>query len=127
MDNFRHNCPPRMEDGRFLSDWRPANTREQFNKAMNGFTNDNEFRVFMQQNGEKIMDNEWNTMRKTQSCVTKTCIHSLPTTPVPGSGIKELKLYDAVRGHKLLKSDPKYPKCVVMPDYRATHTNNVKY
>ena len=127
MDNYRHNCPALMSDGRYLADWRTANTREQFNKAMNGFTNDNEFRVFMQLNAEKIIDNEWNMMRKNQSCNPKTCIHSLPTTPCPGSNIKELRLYDAVRSHKLSKADPGYPVCTTMPDYRITHTNQSKY
>jgi hypothetical protein len=127
MDNFHKECPARMEDGRFLTDYRSSNTREQYNKAVNGIVNDHEMRTFLQQNGEKIMDVEWNLFKTKNSCRTECCLHTLPTRATHGASYDELKLYNAVKTGALKKSDKRYPNCPAYNDYRMAHTDETKY
>ena len=127
MDNFHIGCPARMSDGRFLTDHRTANTREQYIKAINGFVNDDEFRLFLQKNGEQIMDKEWDVLRKKNSCHTECCIHTLPTRATQGQSYDELRLYNAVKTGKLKKNDKDYPVCSAPNDYRMSHTESTQY
>ena len=127
MDNFFQGCPAKMSDGRFLTDFRPADTREQYNKAINNIVRDDEYRIFLQQNGEKIQDAEWQQFKTKEACPTKRCIHTNPTRSTFGMSYNEMKLYNQVQTGKIKESDPNYPKCVVLPDYRLTQTNGVSY
>lgn len=97
-DNYWKGCPAKMSDGRFLSDYRSATVREQYNKSINAIARDDEYRLFLQQNAKSIMDNEWNTYRRTQSCHPNVCIHQdFPTRSTPSDYNRELKLHNAVR------------------------------
>lgn len=126
MDNFFLGCPAKMEDGRYMTDWRTANTREQFNKALVGVSNEDEYRVFLQQNGEKVLDKEWGLL-KSSSCTSRVCFHSLPTNPAPGASNREFVTYNEVKTGKIDKSNPAYPKCQPMNDYRMYDTDGAKY
>lgn len=127
MDNYWKGCPPRMDDGRFLQDFRTADRREQYIKHINGIIRDDDQRMFYQQNAEQIMDREWEILRQTQSCFTNACIHNYPTRTSPGSNYEELQMYNAVRKNKIMKEDKNYPHCKRMSDYRLTHTQNANY
>jgi hypothetical protein len=118
-----------MADGRFLTDYRSANTREQYNKTINGYglAGDNQFRMFLQQNGEQIMDSEWNFYIDQIACKPTCCVHTNPTRTTSGDNFEELKTYDAIRQNKLKPSDKAYPSCAKMADYRLTHTQNSAY
>ena len=123
MDNFYKNCPPRMEDARFLTDWRPSNVREQYIRNINGFVRTDEFRSFLQQNGDKIMDNEWRVLKEQNSCPIKTCIFNLPTRVPYGANHKDLEIYDNVKSGKISPNNINYPRCPVLSDYRMTYTH----
>ena len=127
MDNFYKNCPPRMDDARFLTDYRIANTREQNIKMINGFVNDDEYRLFLQQNGEFIMDKEWTVIKGKNSCKTNCCIHTDPTRTNNGMLFKELKRYNTVRTGAITPNDPNYPVCPNYNDYRMSSTANSQY
>lgn len=120
MDNYWKGCPPRMDDGRFLQDFRSPSRREQYIKHINGIVRDDDQRMFYQQNAKQIMDREWDLLRNTQSCFTNCCIHNYPTRTSPGSNYEELQMYNAVRKNKLQKTNAKYPHCVKMEDYRSS-------
>lgn len=127
MDNFFKNCPAKMSDSRFLTDWRSSDVREQYIRSINGFVRTDEFRTFMQVNGESIMDNEWQILKKNNTCPLDTCIFTLPTRVSSGENHNELELYDNVKTGKLTKQDPKYPRCKQYNDYRMTDTKGCKY
>lgn len=127
MDNYWKGCPPRMDDGRFLQDFRTADRREQYIKTINGIVRDDDQRMFYQQNAEAIMNKEWEILRKTQSCFTNACIHTYPTRTSPGSNYEELQLYNAVRKNKIMQGDKNYPYCKKMMDYRMTHMDGSCY
>ena len=127
MDNYFKDCPPKMDDGRYLTDFRPTSIREQFIKSINGIVRDDEYRNFLQKNGESIIDREWSALRKTQSCHTNECVHIYQTRTTTVANLEEMRIYDALRTGQLTRSDPHYPYCTAKPDYRLTHTKDVKY
>jgi len=129
MDNFYKGCPAKMADGRFLTDYRSANAREQYNKTINGYglAGDNQFRMFMQQNGEQIMDSEWDFYINQVACKPKCCVHTNPTRTTSGANFNELEVYDAVRQGKLKPTDKAYPICTKLADYRLTHSQKSAY
>jgi hypothetical protein len=129
MDNFFKGCPPRMNDGRFLEDFRQANTREQYIRTINGITTGDDYRLFLQNNAATIMNSEWNHLRKNNSCLTNRCIHNYPTRTSPGSNYTELMTYNKIRTHHPDYSVENYPNgnCKKMPDYRMNHTQETLY
>lgn len=113
MDNYWKGCPPKMNDARFLTDYRSSTRRELYIKYLNGIERDDDQRAFYQKNGENIMNNEWEILKRTQSCSPNACIHKSPTRTNPMSNYQELLLYNAVRTGKL-----KLPPCQKLKDYR---------
>lgn len=118
MDNFFQECPAMMSDGRIFTDYRSPARREQYNKTINGFVRDDDYRMFLQLNAEKIMDSTWDHSKKINSCFPNQCIHTFPTRSTPGMNYQELKLYNAVR------SGQKQAKCENLADYRMTITGS---
>lgn len=127
MDNYYNECPAKMSDARFLTDYRSSNTREQYIKSINGLTNTDEYRVFLQSNGEQIMDKEWEAITDKNSCKATTCVHSLPSRPPLGASYEELKLYNMVQKKQIQQGDKTYPNCPTYPDYRMSETKGTKY
>jgi hypothetical protein len=128
MDNYWNSetcqCPPKMERGDFLTDLRTPARRELYNMYINGIQRDDDMRTFYQQNAEKIMDSEWDYLKRTQSCFTNSCLHQNPTRSSPSADYNEMRLYNDVRTNKIRKNDPKFPICPKLKDYRMTMTPN---
>lgn len=83
MDNYFHECPPMMEDGRLFTDFRSSQVREEIFRYKNCVTSENEARTLRIEAASKIMDEEWDHLRKTKSCFPqKKCYHKHPTTRV---------------------------------------------
>lgn len=117
MDNFFKNCPPKMSDGRHITDYRPHTQLEEQIKYVNGITRDDETRIFLQKNAEKIIDKEWNYLKQTKSCWVNECVHKYPTRMYPPWFSEELHNYNSL-------SDPAHKpfKCPQYGDYRMTTT-----
>lgn len=127
MDNVYKNCPPRMGDTRWMTDYRSANTREQNNKYKNSIVDDDEYRMFLQNNGTTLMDNTWKNLNE-KTCKPNVCIHNkFPTRLSPGQFYEQINLYDGVRTGNLLPNDKGYPVCPQYNDYRASDTPGTKY
>lgn len=118
MDNYFQNCPPMMADGRFLTDYRTATRREESIKYINGIVRDDEYRMFLQQNAEKIADNEWSFLRAEKSCWNNECLFNSPTRVDPASYHAERVNYDNVR----MKHGASISKCEKFDDYRMSIT-----
>ena len=123
MDNYFKMCPANMSDGRLFTDYRSATRREQYNKAINGFVRDDEYRLFLQNNGATLMDRTWDYTKKHNSCHPNVCIHTAFTRSSPREDYEEMQLYNNVREGKPTKISP---KCHPMPDYRLTVTPGSK-
>ena len=123
-DNYYKNCPPMMSDGRLFTDFRSATRREETNKYINNIVRDDEYRVFLESNGEKIIDTIWDQQVKNNSCWVNECVHNYPTRVYPPWFTDERRAYNS-----LVKTTPdrKLYECPKMNDYRITHTNSTKY
>ena len=60
MDNryYCYSCPPLMQDARFLTSYTPHRTFEQYIRNINNIDSAQNYKSFLQQNANQIMDNE---------------------------------------------------------------------
>jgi hypothetical protein len=50
-----NQCPPRMEDGRFFTDYRPRCVVDSSIRSQNNINNNFDYRMFLVNNGEKMI------------------------------------------------------------------------
>ena len=98
MDNYYQGCPPMMNDGRGLTDYRSSQVREERFKYKYNIYNDHDTRSLRTENGEKIMINEWNSIKMRRACFPKkNCFHVNPTTSVTSTyNNSEILAYNGV-------------------------------
>jgi hypothetical protein len=118
MDNFYVECPANMSDGRIFTDYRTSSRREQFNKTINGIVREDEYRAFLQSNGDKILDRIWESNKQKNSCHPNPCVHRSPTRTTPSNLYNEMQLYNQVYYYKNPQSI-EMAKCANLADYRA--------
>jgi len=102
-----------MSDGRFLTDYRTAVRREEYVKQINGFVRDDEYRMFLINNGKTIVDGTWDYLTKNNSCWLNECVHNYPTRVSPAQFVEERRNYDNLRK----PHDPKF-MCQNFKNYR---------
>ena len=68
-DNKFFGCPPRMADGRHFTDYRPSCYINNLIKAENGIQNSFQYRQFLSQNGEQLMD-----INRSHACEKNCCV-----------------------------------------------------
>ena len=119
MDNRYTGCPPKMSDGRLFLDARSATVINEDIKRINDIKgDDNNYRMFLENNAVKLMNNEWQHARKTKSCWKNECVHVYPTRVAPQSFYTELSNYNQLAIPK--QSRTKFFPCEQMQDYRMT-------
>lgn len=69
---YPDGCPALMDDGRFITYFGSTNELTETMQKMNGFRSANQFRTFMQNNGQKFMDAERTYQRDTNTCSPQT-------------------------------------------------------
>jgi hypothetical protein len=52
-----NSCPPRMEDGRHFTDYRPRCVVDSTIRSQNNIKNNFDYRMFLINNGDKIIQN----------------------------------------------------------------------
>lgn len=129
MDNFYQSCPPKMEDSRFLTDYRTSDVREYTAKQANNIERDDEYRLFSEKNGLNILNAQWNAISgEPNSCRPKMCLHqnnSIRSTN--DAEYNTLVLHNAIKSGKIQPSHALYPKCKQMADYRIFDSNEVNF
>lgn len=60
MDNryFNYGCPPLMQDARFITNYTESRIFEQYIRNVNKIDSAQDFKRFLQTNGDTIMDKE---------------------------------------------------------------------
>lgn len=115
-----HGCPAKMDYSQ-CTDYRSANTRESHNKHKNNIHDEDEYRMFLQNNATTIMNNTWTNLNN-KSCKPSVCVHNqFQTRMSPGQFYDQITLHDDVRTGKIVQNDLKYPVCKKYDDYRATY------
>jgi len=117
MDNFYQNCPAKMDDGRFTTNYRTDSCINEQIKYVNGIVRDDDYRYFLQQNGQKLMENEWSYLKNNYYCMNNACVHTYPLRMDP----RNFKL-EKERADLLFLSNnlPDNFKCKMYDDYRLT-------
>jgi hypothetical protein len=115
MDNFYQNCPAKMDDGRFTTNYRSDTCINEQIKYSVGIVRDDDYRYFLQQNGKKLMNTEWSFLKKNFDCNNNACVHNYPLRMNPKNFKDEREKADL-----LFKSDnlPGSFKCPIYADYR---------
>lgn len=122
-DNFFKGCPAKMEDGRFLTDYRTPVRREEYVKYINNIVRDDDYRMFLQKNANPIMDKEWEYTRRNKSCWVSECVHNYPTRVYPPWFVEERMKYDSLTNpNRKVRF-----QCKKQNDYRLTQTPGTKY
>jgi hypothetical protein len=120
MDNFYGNCPAKMDDGRFTTNYRTDSCINEQIKYVNGIVRDDDYRYFLQQNGQKLMDSEWAYLKKTFNCMNNACVHNYPLRMDPNNFRAEREKADLL----FMSNDLPDPlKCKMYADYRLTEGN----
>ena len=117
MDNFYHNCPPKM-DGRDFGDYQSATRRNEYIKYVNDIYRDDQYRLFLQTNGTELLDNMWNYQRRYNSCPVQTCVHHYPLRTNPRQMVQEREAYDSIYNMNTNAQMAQFRECVPMNDYR---------
>ena len=115
MDNYYATCPPKMSDGRHITDYTESTLKDEQIKHINGIIRDDEYRLFLQQNGATILDREWDYMKSNNSCWLNECVHTYPTSMYPGWFTEENSRYNALAEPN---RDQRY-ECKKQVDYRC--------
>jgi hypothetical protein len=71
------NCPALMNDSRLFTNYLLNSKLNSYVKKVNGITDENTYRLFLQKNGSKIMDNERAFMSTNKRC------NFAPIEPLP--------------------------------------------
>lgn len=69
---FKDGCPAIMNDGRFITNYNSSNELTETMRKMNGFKSSNQFRTFMQTNGNLFMETEREYQIKNNTCMPST-------------------------------------------------------
>lgn len=114
MDNYYTQCPPKMEDGRFLTDYRTATTREEANKKAVAIVRDDEYRQYLQTKASSLVAND-RKMSKTGTCkASASCVHNYPTRMTNRMFIDQMNAYNNQSINNVSYM------CESFPDYDAT-------
>ncbi len=100
MDNryFKDNCPPLMQDGRFITNYTESRVFEQMIRNVNKIESAQDYKHFLQNNAKTIIQREREEVEKSNMCqVNGQC--------VPLSGIsKSADLVKSENGSSSCKS-----------------------
>ena len=70
MDNryYNYKCPPLMQDARFITNYTPSRIFEQQIRGVNNIDSAQDYKIFLQTNGETIMTRERAYLEATNTC-----------------------------------------------------------
>jgi len=108
-----------MSEGRFLANWKSATVNNEYLKYKNGIIRDDDYRLFLQLNAEKLMDTEWLHLRKNDSCWNNACVHKYPLRMDPRDFAQERLNTDLLFKKQEL---PDSLMCEYFSDYRSSET-----
>lgn len=69
---YKDGCPAIMSDGRFITNYGSTNELTETMRKLNGIKSPNEFRNFMQKNGDLFMDSERKYITEKNTCSPAT-------------------------------------------------------
>lgn len=97
-DNFYFGCPAKSGPGfREMTNYAPNTSLNEYIAAKNQLERDDEYRLFLQQNGGQIGTNEWSYLKSHHSCFPNECIFDNKRTVVhPSTFNEEMMKYNSM-------------------------------
>lgn len=93
VNNWTKSGPARMSDGRIITDYRQNDVVNNMNTF--GIKRDDEYRLMLQMNGAKRMNQLWTRqVDKNLGVRTKGCVHEYPLVINPEMATEELHKYN---------------------------------
>lgn len=89
MDNryFKYSCPPLMQDGRFITNYTQSRSFEQYIRNVNNIDSAQDYKLFLQTNGDTIMNRERAYIETINTCkLSGTC---MPISCDPKTALKK--------------------------------------
>lgn len=84
MDNYYHTCPPKMDDGKFLTVYSTSSTYNEAIKQGLGIVRNDDYRVYLQKYGPAMVKKLWSEESFTNSCIiNNSCAHQYPLRQNP--------------------------------------------
>lgn len=118
MNNFYHQCPAEMSDGRIFGEFKTATRRNEYIKYVNGIYSNDQYRTFLQDNGKQLADNIFNYYKVNDNCWVNPCVHTHSSTrTTPAEMAEEMQRYNE-RARNNYKSSKKNMGCKRYKDYR---------
>jgi hypothetical protein len=77
MDNryYKYGCPALMQDQRFLTNYTRGRVFDQMIRKINSINSSQDYKLFLQQNSETILNKEYNALIKYNTCcVNGKCV-----------------------------------------------------
>jgi len=65
---WSNNCPALMSDGRFITNYVRYNVFDQMVRNVNEISNNHDYRHFLQNNGDQILNKERQALVKNNTC-----------------------------------------------------------
>jgi len=87
-------CPAMISDGRIFTEYINSKRVDEYIKKLNGIARDDDFRMMLQKNGRKMLDNEWKYYRTNESCDPTFCVHNYSSRVSPATFPKEMDDYN---------------------------------
>lgn len=125
MDNryYNYNCPPIMNDGRFISSYVRSSTFDQYIKNINNINNGNEYRHYLQNNGYQIVNNIKAYLHQNNTCsIEGKCLPmSGPITPIIPENNPKNEWYEEILDEEPPQLDFMMHKNEINNDYTPDH------
>ena len=123
MDNryFKYECPPLMNDGRFISNYVRSSTFDQYVRTTNNIKSSNDFRHYIQNNGSELINNIKGFYRENNTCsVEGKCL------PMSGSQVPVIDTNDTKKMwyEELLDEVPSQLDFMMTNNDVVNNTNN---
>lgn len=119
---FQHGCPPLMNDGRFISNYVRSSTFDQYVRLTNNINSTHDYRKFIQNNGQQIINNMKAFYHENNTCnVEGRCLPiSNCKNVLPGDGFSSNHNNDQKHAWYEELLDDEYAKSETL-DFMMTH------
>jgi hypothetical protein len=123
---FEYGCPPLMNDGRFISNYVRSSTFDQYIRLSNNINSSHDYRRFIQNNGQQIINNMKAFYHENNICgVEGKCLPiSNCKNALPGGGFPPLDHNNKQNWYEEL-IDNEYAKSETL-DFMMTHSESNK-
>lgn len=123
MDNRYKNCPPKMNNSRFMTDYVPHGLRNHYVFNNGNFKSEYDFTNYMQKHGISMLNQEWESI-KSRACHPTVCLFNSPLVTSNESDKNELDRYNKYQRGIVTSSE-----CRKFEDYRLFNEDeeNVKF